>query len=228
MRFHDGLPPFEWPLDEADLAFAIGRVADHAATLLPAERGAQAGMGVGRRAEYSSGRRVAHAALRQLGASNVAVAKRDRVPVWPEGVVGAIAHSQDLACALVARHRRFLGVGLDIALENRVGAKTAKRVLDVSERSLVADENGYTLLFSAKEAIYKATNPATGEYLGFRDVRLRLRGGNVFEASATKPCASAPLLLAGTGRYLRAYGHWLTMFVIERSRRGGKGLPREG
>ena len=213
--FLDGLPPFEWPLDAPNLAFAIGRVADHAATLLPSERDGLAGMASGRRAEYSSGRRVAHAALRQLGASDFAVTKRGKAPVWPDGVVGSIAHTRHLACALVAYREDFRGIGLDIAPENRVGAKVAKRVLDAGERSSVADENGYTLLFSAKEAVYKATNPATGEYLGFRDVRLSLGEGNVFKATATKPCTSAPLLLAGSGRYLRAYGHWLTMFMIE-------------
>ena len=216
-RFLDGLPPFKWPQDALNLAFAIGRVADHAATLLPSERDGLAGMASGRRAEYSSGRRVARAALRQLGASDVAVAKRGKAPVWPDGVVGSIAHSRYLACALVGYCEDFCGIGLDVAPENRVGAKVAKRVLDPGERSSVTDENGYTLLFSAKEAVYKATNPATGEYLGFRDVRLSLREGNVFEATATKPCTSMPLLLAGVGRYLRVYDHWLTMFVIERA-----------
>ena len=212
--FLDGLAAFEWPLDAADLAVAIGRVADHAATLLPAERRALAGMNDQRCAEYSSGRRVARAALHRLGAPDSAVSQQGRAPVWPAGVVGSIAHSRSLALALVGCGQRFQGVGLDAVLENRVSAGVAERVLSVKERSSVADESDYTLLFSAKEAIYKATHPATGEYLGFRDVEIDLRTDNAFEAAAPKPCASAPLLLAGTGCFVRAYGHWLTIFAI--------------
>ena len=215
-RFLDDLTPFEWPIDEAGLAAAIGRVADHDAGLLPAERDAVQGMSGRRIAEYSSGRRVARAALVQLGLSNIAVPKRGKAPAWPAGVVGSIAHSRQLALAVVGWQQSFRGVGLDAEPEHRVGARVAKRVLSASERSLVDSERGYTLLFSAKEAIYKATNPATGEYLGFRDVELSIGDGNRFEAAATKHCASAPLLAAGTGFFHRAYGHWLTIFVIGR------------
>ena len=47
-----------------------------------------------RRAEYSSGRRVAREALALLGIKNFGVAARGRVPMWPPGVVGSITHSR--------------------------------------------------------------------------------------------------------------------------------------
>ena len=212
--FLDDIEPFEPPLSATALALAMGGVTDHSATLLPPERHALAAMNDQRVAEYSSGRRVAREALRQLGLVDTAIPRRGRAPLWPDGVVGSIAHSRHFALAIVGFSRRYRGIGVDLVPERRVGADVAARVLSGRERSMVSDEIGYTRLFSAKEAIYKATNPTTGEYLGFRDVELSLSADDRFEAKAVKPCKSAPLLAVGEGFVCRAYGHWLAFFVI--------------
>lgn len=212
--FLDDIEPFEPPLSATALALAVGGVADHSATLLPPERHVLTAMNDQRVAEYSSGRRVAREALRQLGFVDIAIPRRGRVPLWPEGVVGSIAHSRHFALAIVGFSRCYRGVGADLVPERRVSTDVAARVLNESERSMASDETGYSRLFSAKEAIYKATNPATGEYLGFRDVELSMSAGDRFEAKATKLCQSAPLLAAGEGYVRGAYGHWLTFFVI--------------
>lgn len=212
--FLDDIEPFEQPLSSEALALAMGGVADHSATLLPPERHAVAAMNDQRVAEYSSGRRVAREALRQLGLVDIAIPRQGRAPLWPDGVVGSIAHSRHFALAIVGFSRRYRGIGVDLVPERRVGADVAARVLSRRERSMVSDEIGYTRLFSAKEAIYKATNPATCEYLGFRDVELSMSASDQFEARATKPCNSAQLVAVGQGFVGRAHGHWLTFFVI--------------
>ncbi len=213
-RFLDGLTPFDWPLAGADLALAVGRVGDHCEALFPGERAALTGMGATRAAAYSSGRRVAHAALSALGLDPVAVPRQGRLAVWPDGVVGCIAHSSDLAVALLGRASRFAAVGVDAERCQRVGERLARRVLTLSERQQLSRRDETTLRFSAKEAVYKAVYPLVGEYLGFQDVEVALGEAGRYTASTTRPCASASAVGIGEGICIGTYGHWLTAFVL--------------
>ena len=210
-RFLDGLPPFRWPASAAGVAAALGRIGKFETALLPAERPAAATMGPQRRSSYASGRRVAHAALAALGEDAGPVTSCGRMPRWPAGVVGSIAHSRTLAVAVVARRRQALGVGVDVEAEGRVGARLATRVLTDAERRRLAEAH-WTLAFSAKEAVYKAVNPIVGEYLGFGDVQMEI-AGEAFSAVAAPGRESAALVAAGTGFFRQVCGHWLTVFV---------------
>ncbi len=217
--FLDGIEPFPWPLAAStDLAAACGRVADHGASLLPAERHGLRRMAVARAAAYSSGRRAAHAALSELALGALPVATRNGAPLWPRGVVGSIAHSRDLVLALVGRRRSWFAIGVDLETQRRVGAKVAERVLNDRERRHLTDA---TALFSAKEAVYKAVNPLLGEFLSFRDVEITPRAGT-FLAATTRPCRSTAAIRAGTGYLLRAHGHWLTIFTIPATASGAR------
>ena len=225
-QFLDGLTPFEWPLwplRSGDLATACGRVADHRESLLPGEQLAAAEVGETRAAEYSSGRRVAREALRSLGIDGWAIGRQGRVPTWPKGVVGSIAHSRELAIALVGRHRHFAGIGVDVERVGRTTRRVAERVLSDRERSRLADDSWRTLLFSAKEAVYKAVHPLAGEFLEFRDVEIAPGNGR-FAAVTTRPCASAAAVAGGEGFFLEVHGHWLTLFVC-RSRASSAASP---
>lgn len=214
MRFLDGLAPFEWPLASDGLALAIGSVGDHTGALLASERAALAGMSTVRSAAYSSGRRVAHAALSALGLDHAAVPRQGRLAVWPEGVVGSIAHSGDLAVALLGCASRFAAVGIDVERCQRVGERAAGRVLTPSEHEHLSLDDEATLRFSAKEAVYKAVNPLVGEYLGFQDVEIALGETGRYSASTTRPCASTSAVERGEGFCIGAYGHWLTAFLL--------------
>ena len=215
VRFLDGVEPFEWPFDgDAGLAAACGRIADHSGSLAGAERRGIERMGAARIAEYSSGRRVAREALRLFGIEGRPLAARRRVPVWPDGVVGAIAHSRELALAVVGGSSRYAGVGVDLEPENRVAARLAVRLLNERERARLAEPDWRTLLFSAKESVYKAVHPAVGEFLGFADVEITARRTGRFSAATTRECRSTQRIEAGTGCFLRTRGHWLTVFLV--------------
>ena len=81
---------------------------------------AQAGVGrpasimkavVKRRAEFFYGRLRAQAPLAALGFNGVTVGTGAmREPLWPEGVIGSITHSGDLAAAIALPARRYRGV----------------------------------------------------------------------------------------------------------------------
>ena len=205
------------PILYGSMAAAFGRVGDFASALLPAERPGAQGMAAQRLATYSSGRRVAREALRTLGLVDCAVPRRGRAPVWPPDVVGSIAHSRRYAVAIVARRTRAAGVGVDLESENRVGARVALRVLGERERAQLAERDWRTMLFSAKEAVYKAVNPVVGEYLAFRDVALVAQADGTFTAATTRLCRSTACVASGQGAFLRVAGHWLTAFVLPAS-----------
>ena len=217
IRFLDGVEPFSLPVTDIGLVAACGRVADHASSLLPAETVGLDRMADVRRAEYSSGRRVAREALRLLGIESFAVTPRGRVPVWPPGVVGSITHSRALALAMVGRSRAVAGIGVDLEREHRVNARVAARVLVPEERGSLVEEDWRTMLFAAKEAVYKAVNPLVGEYLEFGDVVVSAREDRTFAAVTTRPRRSTSMIADGRGYFQRVDGHWLCTFLVPTS-----------
>jgi len=149
MLLLDGVEPFSLPLAGAGVVAACGRVADHTASLLAAERVGLGRMAEVRRAEYSSGRRVARQALGLLGIADCSVTARGRLPVWPAGVVGSITHSRTLALAMVGRDGDVAGIGVDLEQESRVNERVATRVLVPAERESLAQQDWRTMLFAA-------------------------------------------------------------------------------
>lgn len=166
-------------------------VRDAGDTLFAAERGTVARAVRHRRDEFSTGRLLARRALTAIGQPAAAIpADGARRPVWPAGVVGSISHSSGLCAAAVARRDGMRALGLDI---ERIGAVPAEIMDTISHAGEIAahrdrfgDDLLRTLLFSAREAIYKAYNPLTGSYLDHRDVVLSL-AGNAFTARIVAP-----------------------------------------
>ena len=214
LKFLDSIEPFELPFAEPEAALACGRVEDHVRGLLPGERSGLARMGDVRRREYSSGRRVARYALEMLGVHGSAVNARGRVPVWPRGIVGSITHSRSLALAMVGRKRNVSGIGVDLELERRVTDQLARRVLLKSERERAVGKDWPTMLFGAKEAVYKAVNPLVGEYLEFTDVEIVAGADGTYRAAMTRPGDSKVVVEAGRGWFQRVEGHWLCVFLV--------------
>ena len=210
----DGIEPFELPFAAPGVALACGRVDDHTGSLLPAERTGVARMRDVRRREYSSGRRVARQALRLLGMEDRAVTARARIPVWPPGVVGSITHSRSVAMAMVGFEGDVTGIGLDLELQQRVTGQLADRVLLTRERQNLAEPDWRTMLFAAKEAVYKAVNPLIGEYLAFEDVEVTADEDGGFNAATTRPMKSTSALEVGRGYFQCVEGHWLCVFLV--------------
>lgn len=129
-----------------------------------------------RRREFALGRWCARRSLRSLGFRSVPLLRgAGGEPLWPEGVVGSISHSQGHAIAAVAlRGRGPTSLGIDLEAVGRLPADVLGLVATRAERRrLLADHptdlDGGLLLFSAKEAIYKAWYPLTRRRVGFED-----------------------------------------------------------
>lgn len=136
-----------------------------------------------RRVEFLAGRYCARAALRVRApevAENVIATGEQREPLWPEGIVGAISHTNGYAAAAVAHTTNVRGVGLDIerwvtpAAPATIGSHVARpRELEtlVAQTSWAAPE-ALTVVFSAKETLYKCLYPEVRRYFGFHDAAI--------------------------------------------------------
>lgn len=119
-----------------------------------------------RKAEYFAGRYLVAKELQQLGFAHQRLDPNiDRSPTLPSGIVGSISHSEDLACIAVlpSLHSNRESVGIDIQhlIANDVCRDIGNMVANVDEIELMVKfgmipSEAVTLLFSAKEAIYKA------------------------------------------------------------------------
>ncbi|MEZ6185625.1 MAG: 4'-phosphopantetheinyl transferase superfamily protein [Planctomycetota bacterium] len=166
-----------------------------------------------RRAEFSAGRRAAHAALAALGvpaAPLIPSPRRD--PLWPAGVVGSIAHSGAWALAAAARAGSPAGVGLDVEPAQPLKERLARMILTPEERARAPWSAGGLWLrraFCAKEAVYKAQYPLTQRFLEFEQVTLEPAGDDAF--LATVPGWSRPV----GGRWVEVAGYLLCAVCLE-------------
>jgi 4'-phosphopantetheinyl transferase EntD len=160
---------------------------EDAGPLLEAERASIAGAAAARVLEFAAGRHCAREALRALGEAPVAVARReDRQPAWPPGIVGSISHAGGYCGAVVARASMCPGLGFDVEAWGRMRPALWRRIATPAEREWLAAQAGLgerwaTLLFSAKEAFYKAQYPRSATFLGFQAARFHATGPGCFE-----------------------------------------------
>lgn len=127
-----------------------------------------------RRAEFIAGRVAANHGLEQLqfGKSRIARGSHGE-PLWPPGAVGSISHSHNKVASLVGnKPNRFAGVDIEAVINPESCRKIASQVL-TSQDSMVlecmADDFAvlFTIVFSAKESLFKALFPRVGRYFGF-------------------------------------------------------------
>ena len=163
-----------------------------------------------RRREFFAGRNLARAALDRLGIAATAIASNeDRSPRWPDGVKGSISHTDDHVMVAVTDSANLLGIGIDVENANAVGSDLRAQIR-ADEREGSLDD---TVLFSAKESVFKAVYPVCGEFLEFVDVTV-LPGASAkaFTATGRSGLVSSDFLERGTGRILARPGLVLTAY----------------
>lgn len=128
-----------------------------------------------RQAEFLAGRYCAKRALVKLGGEPCHIPiGRHRAPQWPQGVIGSISHDTQTACAIVAHSEdiRFVGVDIEpIVTEENMKAINELAINDCEKVALEKTElnvnEATTLVFSAKESVFKALYPYVGNYFDF-------------------------------------------------------------
>ncbi|MFW8595968.1 4'-phosphopantetheinyl transferase family protein [Cribrihabitans neustonicus] len=169
-----------------------------------------------RRDEFLTGRVLARQALHELGCPPQEILpNKTRAPIWPESFIGSISHCTGMCMAHVARRDSLLGIGVDVEQRQAVTPKILD-LISTSEKcasltTLGAENEIASLIFSAKEAFYKAYFPVTQVPLDFKDVLIEVdlltRSFEVSLASAAAPDIAGRRSLTGCFA-------WIDRFVV--------------
>ncbi len=172
--------------------------------------------------EFAAGRTCARLALATLGIINFPVlAGPSREPVWPDGIVGSVTHCDGYCAAAVARVSDFAGVGIDSEVNAPLSDKV-NSIVGLPEELNRLDDSGLgslaVLLFSAKEAIYKAWYPLTHRPLNFLDIEVTVdRESSCFSAQPRSPKAEEPngIIRNIYGKFTVSANHVHTVAVLQ-------------
>lgn len=132
-----------------------------------------------RKREFAAGRHAAREAMARIGHKCTAIpSASDRSPVWPDGLVGSIAHNARVCIAVVGRREEVCAVGVDVEDDRPLESDLWRTICTREELAIAAllphSDRGFwvTRLFCAKEAYYKWQYPQTGRMLDFSDVQI--------------------------------------------------------
>jgi 4'-phosphopantetheinyl transferase EntD len=201
---------------------AFGEMGD--GWLMPEEAAALGDAADVRRREFTTGRSLARRTLAHLGFSPVAIPRgASREPKWPLGVVGSITHCRGYCAAVVARAASVATIGIDAEIHAALPHGVLGKVSRCEERDWIATRRGDgvhwdRVLFSAKEAVFKAWFPVTRRWLGFDAASLLFHPDSAtFTAHLVteRPVIDGRITSGFEGRYLLHDGYILTCVAVE-------------
>ena len=148
---------------------------------------------------------------------------RQRQPLWPLGVVGSITHCTGYCAAAVAHRTRFVTIGIDAEIHDKLPEGTLDLVALSRECEWLqsSPNDGIhwdRVLFSVKESIYKAWFPIAGKWLGFKDVLVSFDpSSRRFRARllVSGPVVKGRTLTHFSGRYVIVAGRVLTAVSLQ-------------
>lgn len=138
-----------------------------------------------RKSEFATGRKLARLALAELEHHDVEILNGpDRAPIWPSGIAGSISHCDRVAVVAMTRAERGT-VGVDVEHRDELKRELWKTVflpheitaLDAAFEGAMRGRMAL-VLFSAKEALYKAQYPRTTTFMGFHELHVAIEPGH--------------------------------------------------
>ena len=207
--------PLSNPYPRDKIVTLLSEVSDHCNTLTESEALAVVNSVEKRRREFSTGRWLAHRALSQLGTDlSDLLPGPTRAPQWPDSTVGSLAHTDQYAITAVAQKKDIIGLGIDIEHENGVEPNMIEKLLTRSERDGINDQDP-TLIFSAKESVYKLIYPIVGGFVDFQEVEISIdRETSAFSARYVGDNQANILIEQAQGAYKKMGDHWITFIVL--------------
>ena len=175
-----------------------------------------------RKAEYLGGRYCASLSLACRFASQQQVnTGKHREPIWPLGVVGSISHCATKAIAVTGLNTDYKYVGIDYEeiVSNKNYYRLKQYILAHDEmyafkQSDLCQERILTLVFSAKESLYKALFPYVKRFFGFKDAKMvcvDLNTGLFQIQLVNQICKDYPIGKVFTGEFRFIGNHVLTL-----------------
>jgi 4'-phosphopantetheinyl transferase EntD len=147
-----------------------------------------------RRREFALGRHLARRALAALGIPPGPIGVgAARQPLFPSGTSASITHTHGFCAAAAVRIGQWSSIGIDAEPATPLGDDVAPLVLRPEERDMAASVDrrlalpcAGKLVFSAKEAFYKAYFQIEGRYLDFNEARVTLNDDGCFAIEVLK------------------------------------------
>jgi len=180
--------------------------------------------------DFATGRRCALAALAGLGVQIAGLGREpDGRPRWPSGTVGSISHCDGLCLAVVARADAVVALGADVECRKPWPDDVIEEVATPAEaewlarlgpqQSLTLD----TVLFSAKESVFKALYPRVGRFFGFEEVDIMLDvAAGSFAAHLQPRLARDALMPKVAGRFAATTEFIVTAVVVDAAHAAGR------
>jgi 4'-phosphopantetheinyl transferase EntD len=203
------------------------------AALFPGEEAALGEAVEKRRREFVTARACAREALAKLGIPPQAVPTGPRgAPQWPAGIVGSITHCEGYRGCAVARSVDLVTIGIDAERDEPLPPGVLGDIALAEERQMLKELthqdpalNWDRLLFSAKEAVYKAWYPLAESWLGFEDAIVSIDRAGRYSARLLipGPTLGGRVLTDFEGRWTAGEGLLLTAISLEVGANGGPG-----
>ncbi len=128
--------------------------------------------------DFAIGRIAAAKAIQQITKQEMVFIQKTihKLPQWPQGLIGSIAHSNNMAVAIVSNgDYRSLGVDLE-SLAKKINPLLIERICNKEEALWLEKEKNIEeatiKIFSAKEAVYKAIFSIFQTEMYFKDVTI--------------------------------------------------------
>jgi 4'-phosphopantetheinyl transferase EntD len=144
--------------------------------LLPAEAAEHRSSVLKVRRQSGAARALARELLQEFGFGDSVLPRMESGAIqWPAGIVGSLAHDDEVSVAAVAWDHEIIALGVDVEPAMLLPQRLARIVATRRERDRYGPSVTRTrLLFSLKEAVYKAQHPLDGALLDFQDVEIDL------------------------------------------------------
>lgn len=135
-----------------------------------------------RKSDFGDARWCAHQVLRRWGRDAPILRGEKGMPLFPAGTVGTLSHTEGLRGALVGDAGQWRSLGMDVEQADPLPGGVFHAVTSTSERWALSRLAGSsqcenqlgTVLFSAKESVYKSWFPLAGRFLDFDEAELSL------------------------------------------------------
>lgn len=177
-----------------------------------------------RRRDYAAVRNCARACLQRLGYPPAPILPGvGGAPTWPAGIRGSMTHCAGYAAAAVGTVPQISAIGIDAEPDAPLPDGVLGLIATAAEHDHLAAVHGPDgphwdrLLFSAKEAVYKAWFPLVGGWLDHHDAEISFDPHN---RTFTALLSRDDLILNGRhihqlhGRWIRERGIVLTAVVL--------------
>ncbi len=129
---------------------------------------------ISRKAEFLAGRILVNHILATLEFEKIKLdIGSNRQPIWPQNIKGSISHVDQIVICAICTSKKFKRIGIDIELLNEdIPQDLTKTIMNLEEENLAKKYNikkphYFSLVFSAKESLFKALYPEVNHYFDF-------------------------------------------------------------